>query len=87
MTARVDLEELEWRGPRYWTNALNNTETWGVVIDDKELANLIAELRDLRARMEGAPVVKVRGKVGEFATIVVSHNLVGKKVRLVVCDE
>lgn len=35
------------------------------------------------ARMEAAPSVKVRGKVGELATICVSHDFVGKRVRLV----
>lgn len=44
------------------------------------------ELAKLRERFERAPVVKVRGKVGEFATIVVSHDLTGKRVRLVVED-
>lgn len=33
--------------------------------------------------MLNAPIAKVRGKVGDFATIVVSHDMVGKKVRLV----
>lgn len=33
--------------------------------------------------MLNAPVAKVKGKVGEFATLVVSHDMVGKSVRLV----
>lgn len=44
---------------------------------------LVAERDRLRERIERAPVVKVRGKIGEFATIVVSHSLLGKTLRLV----
>ena len=41
----------------------------------------------LRARIDGAPVAKVRGKVGELATTAVSPDLVGKRVALVVIDD
>lgn len=43
-------------------------------------------LGELVAEIEAAPVVKVRGKVGEFATVVVSHSLVGQQVRLLALD-
>lgn len=39
------------------------------------------------ARIADAPVAKVRGKVGELATICVSHSLVGQRVALVVVND
>lgn len=47
-------------------------------------ADVAAELCRTWLAVQDAPVVKVRGKVGEFATIWVSHSLVGRRVRLVV---
>lgn len=41
-------------------------------------------LAALVAEIDGAPVVKVRGRVGEMATICVSHDFVGRRVRMVV---
>lgn len=59
----------------------------GGALQDEDMptfcARLIAERDRLRERIERAPVVKVRGKIGEFATIVVSHSLLGKTLRLV----
>lgn len=40
----------------------------------------------LRAMIDGAPLVRVRGKVGEVCMLPVSHDFCGKRVRLVVED-
>jgi hypothetical protein len=61
---------------------------------DENRAGLIAkvqileeQVKALNRMLEEAPIVKVRGKVGELAIIVVSHSLVGKRVRLVEVDD
>lgn len=56
-------------------------------VQEKELAIGEAELAGIKERIAKSPKVKVRGKVGECATIPVSHDLVGKRVALVVLDE
>jgi hypothetical protein len=45
--------------------------------------DILNRYADLLERIEKAPVAKVRGKVGEIATIAVSHDLAGKRVALV----
>lgn len=45
-----------------------------------------AERDALQARIDGAIKVRVRGKVGELATVCVSHDLAGKRVALVVLE-
>ena len=54
---------------------------------DREIEQLRAERDALRARIEGAPVVKVRGRAGELAAFYVSHSLIGKRVALVPLDD
>lgn len=54
------------------------------VISRDYVLQVTAERDALRARIEAAPVVRARGKVGELCTVVVSHDLAGKRVRLVV---
>lgn len=51
--------------------------------DPQTILALIDRLRAAEERVAKAPVVKVRGKVGEFATIVVSHDMLGKRVAIV----
>lgn len=41
------------------------------------------ELAELRKRVAEAPKAKVRGKIGELATVCVSHDLAGKHVAIV----
>ena len=55
--------------------------------DRREIEQLRAERDALRARIEGAPVVKVRGRAGELAAFYVSHSLIGKRVALVPLDD
>ena len=40
------------------------------------------ELAELRKRVAEAPKAKVRGKIGELATVCVSHDLAGKHVAI-----
>lgn len=51
------------------------------------VCTLTAERDALRARIDGAPTAKVRGKVGEICTVPVSHDLMGKRVALVVLED
>jgi hypothetical protein len=48
-----------------------------------EHATTIIRALAVMEAVEAAPVVKVRGKVGELATICVSHDFVGQRVALV----
>jgi hypothetical protein len=51
-----------------------------------EVYRLRAERDALRGRIEDAPTAKVRGKVGEICMVPVSHDLMGKRVALVVIE-
>jgi hypothetical protein len=53
-----------------------------VSVDSYRYDHPIQLLHRIVAEIEAAPKVKVRGKVGELATIHVSHSLVGQTVRL-----
>jgi hypothetical protein len=51
------------------------------------LIQLLREASELARRVEGAPKVKVRGKIGEVCTVPVSHDYCGKRVALVEVGE
>lgn len=51
------------------------------------IKGIVRERDELRGRIAASPVVKVRGKVSELATICVSHDFAGKRVRLVVEED
>lgn len=59
-------------------------EKYGMMYDDLDL---MGEAIALARRVEAAPKVRVRGKIGEVCMIPVSHDFCGKRVRLVVCEE
>lgn len=80
MTARVDLYDLELLAKFF--DSIGGEETR----DDIRAA--IAELRDLRARMERAPVsVVLRSSTLVGYSADAPSSLLWERVRLVVCDE